>query len=210
MPQRKIQPVADNTDKQRTYAENLKKYNVAMEHGFYFEAMLIVYAVMEDRLRSYLYHLGALKTRKSSEIDFSDAKDSLKKVVEEYKNEKESAGLGIGSISGKRKIIRCLLEWVANTAYTPEKNSYLGIVKNHLEGAADIGGILDCLNDIKEWCDYRNEVIHSLLNKNIDSLNEELAEQVMKGMKLARYLDSQVTSLKKRNVIRNKLKLPMK
>ena len=163
-------------------------------------------------------HMGQLQMVRSSllwhlyllHIDLAMAKDSLKTVVEEYKNEKESAGLGIESISGKRKIIRCLLEWVANTAYTPEKNSYLGIVKNHLEGAADIGGILDCLNDIKEWCDYRNEVIHSLLNKNIDSLNEELAEQVMKGMKLARYLDSQVASLKKRNVIRNKFKLPMK
>ena len=66
------------------------------------------------------------------------------------------------------------------------------------------------LHDISEWCNYRNEVIHALLNKNIESLNEELAEQAMEGMKLARYLDAQIAALKKGNVTRKKLGLPMK
>lgn len=210
MAQRKIQPVSDNTDKQRTYATNLKKYKVAVEHGFYFEALLIDYAMMEDRLRSFLYHAGALKTRKSHKIDYSPAKDALKKVVEEFKADDEPGALGIESISGKRKIVRCLLEWTANTEEKPEKDCYLSIVKDHLEGAVDIGGLLECLHDISEWCNYRNEVIHALLNKNIESLNEELAEQAMEGMKLARYLDAQVAALKKGNVTRKKLGLPMK
>lgn len=210
MAQRKIQPVSDNSDKQRTYAANLKKYKTAMEHEFYFEAMLIVYAMMEDRMRSFLYHLGALKTRESYKIDNPAAKDFLGKIVAENRTGEKSTALGIGSISGKRKIIRCLLEWAAYTEETPGKESYPGIVKDRLEGAVDIGGVMECLNGIADWCDYRNEVIHALLNKNMDSLNNELAGQVRNGMAMARYLDSQVASLKKGNVIRKKLKLTLK
>ena len=58
---RLIDPVNDNKDKENTYRTNLRRYNKAMKEGFYFEAMLIDYAMMEDRLRSFLYHIGLLK-----------------------------------------------------------------------------------------------------------------------------------------------------
>ncbi len=57
---------------------------------------------------------------------------------------------------------------------------------------------------------YRNEVIHGLLNKNVDSLQSGLSEKCAEGMKYARYLDGQIKSLKKGNVIRRSLKLPIK
>lgn len=50
---KRIASVDNNYDKQMTYREQLGKYKVAMEHAFYFEALLIVYAMMEDRLRSF-------------------------------------------------------------------------------------------------------------------------------------------------------------
>ena len=64
----KICPVSNNTDKQRTYKENCAKYKKAIQGEFYFEAMLISYAMLEDRLRSFLYHIGALKTRTSKGV----------------------------------------------------------------------------------------------------------------------------------------------
>jgi hypothetical protein len=40
------------------------------------------------------------------------------------------------------------------------------------------------------------------MNKNIDSLGDEVAVKANEGMKLARFLDSQVKILKKKNVVR--------
>ena len=55
--------------------------------------------------------------------------------------------------------------------------------------------------------DYRNEIIHGLLNKDMDSLYNELDIKVETGMKIARYFDSQCKLIKKNNKIRRHLKL---
>ena len=67
MGKRLIQPVSDNKDKQRTYTENMAKYKKAIAGEFFFEAMLIDYAMLEDRLRSFLYYIGLLKSRDSKQ-----------------------------------------------------------------------------------------------------------------------------------------------
>ena len=63
------------------------------------------------------------------------------------------------------------------------------------------------LEQLRAWLDYRNEIIHGLLNKNIESLYSELDTKVEEGMKIARYFDSQCKLLKKNNKIRKYLKL---
>ena len=50
MQERKIRPVTDGVDKEATYKTQIERYDKAVKNGFYFEAMLIVYAIMEDRL----------------------------------------------------------------------------------------------------------------------------------------------------------------
>ena len=65
---RMIKPVIDNADKQRTYREHKARYKKAMENEFYFEALLIDYALMEDRLRSMIYHMGFLRDRSCFKI----------------------------------------------------------------------------------------------------------------------------------------------
>ena len=47
----KFTPVSDNYEKQQTYKELINKYNKAIQYEFYYEAILIDYALMEDRLR---------------------------------------------------------------------------------------------------------------------------------------------------------------
>lgn len=65
------------------------------------------------------------------------------------------------------------------------------------------------LNDIADWCAYRNEVIHALLNKNTTSLMQKLPHQAQQGMELAVFMDNQVKKLKRNNKIRRELKLPI-
>ena len=178
-----INPVKNNIDKQNTYRNNIARYNRAMREGFYLEALLIDYAVIEDRLRSFLYHIGLLKTKDSFKIDGGKAKESLKPIITEYKRKDENANFIYNSISGKMKIIRCTLMWAEQEDYNQEDKYLVALRRQY-------------------------EVIHALLNKNMDSLYERLEAQAGKGMDLARFLDSQVKCVKKNNRIRRCINLP--
>ena len=58
MGERLIKPVQNNKEKQETYRYHLGRYNCAMRNGFFFEALIIVYALLEDRLIAFLYYCG--------------------------------------------------------------------------------------------------------------------------------------------------------
>ena len=175
-----------------------------MKYGFYFEAILIDYAMIEDRLRSFIYYIGGLRTRDHYKIGKGYVRNKLTEIVNEYKGAKENNSLGISSVSGKMKIIKATLRWASEVENTPDEK-YLTALKSQYEGQLDIGGILYTLEEIRHWCDYRNEMVHALMNKNIDSVNAKLEEQAAKGMELAMYLDGQVKALKKGNKIRKSL-----
>ena len=49
MPERKIRPVTDGVDKEAPYKTQIERYDKAVKNGFYFEAMLIVYAIGSGR-----------------------------------------------------------------------------------------------------------------------------------------------------------------
>lgn len=206
MPSRMISPVTDNMDKQRTYTEQMGRYQHAMSGAFYFEAMLIDYAMMEDRLRSMLYHMAFFANRDSTKA-WGKTKPCFQEIVSQYMKDDGKVTLGIKSISGKIKIVRCVLLWTVNTEDGYQNNKYLKALKHQCEGV-DIAELLATLSGIEKWCQYRNEVIHSLLNKNIDSLHSELFERAAVGMKYARILDSQVKLLKKGNSIRRSVNAP--
>ena len=202
-----IDPVNNNTDKQNTYRTNINRYNKAMKEGFFLEALLIDYAVMEDRLRSFLYHIGLLKNRGSHSIDCYRAKKSLKPIMETYYGKGKNSEFSYKAISGKMKIVRCTLMWADQEGYdTTDK--YLTSLREQYDRYIDVDGLLATLDEIKDWCNYRNEVIHALLNKNSSSLDERLGAQAAKGMELARFLDAQVKEVKKYNRIRKSINLP--
>lgn len=98
-----IKPVTDRMDKQRTYREHKGRYKRAMENGFHFEALLIDYALLEDRLRSMIYHMGFLTDRTTLKI-WKKKAACLREIVSAYKNEQENDQLGITNINGKAKL----------------------------------------------------------------------------------------------------------
>lgn len=68
-------------------------------------------------------------------------------------------------------------------------------------------GFFNTLDHIDQWLKYRNEVIHGLFNKNAACLNESIREEVEAGMRYARFIDSQVKALKKKDAIRTKMRI---
>ena len=203
---RKIDPVYDNADKAQTYKELMRKYKKAMDSECYFEAMLITYAFLEDRLRAYLYYIGVFKDHKSYKFDNGKIRPYLKNIVEKYSGSK-TTDLGVSSISGKMKIIRAVQMWYKDGCPNDDNSIYLNELAECIDIYADADEMLETLDGIKEWCEYRNEVVHAVLNKNLNSLYSELSDRVSRGMELGRIVDKQVAAIKRRNNIRKALKL---
>ena len=201
MVQPMIPCVAGNGDKQRTYRENIRRFNTAMQQEFYFEALLIDYAILEDRLSSLLYHIGALDGRTDRKI-CKKVKNQLRTLVGRY--EKGEIKLTVTTISGKERILRAVSRWAQETAGACETDKYLAVLKEQFLAAEAFDSVLD---DVDGWRSYRNEIIHGLMNKNVDALRDDLPRRCLQGMQLARALDSRIRMIKKGNRIRRNLKL---
>ena len=205
--ERQIASVNSNLDKYNTYRVLIGRYRKAIAGEFYLEALLIDYALLEDRLRSYLYYMGVLSTRTEVGIP-AIAKKNIGPIVVGYKVAKENDSLGVKNITDKMKIIRCVLQWSSEVTESEiGDNNYLIALKRQCE-SVDIAEILDTLESINVWKYYRNEVIHGLMNKNLESLDEGLYDAVIKGKRYSEILDNQLKVFKKGNVVRRAAKLP--
>lgn len=201
-----VKQVKNNADKQLTYRVLLGRYKKALNNGFNFEAMIIVYAMLEDRLRSFLFYSGAFRQRNAKKLNVRKTKKQLRNIYfgsPELASEKK---MSINKISVKIELIRKIIEWI-NIDNETSDDVYLKALKTVYESCLDLDGILETLNNIDNWRQYRNEIIHSVLNRNIDWVNSEIKNQVEEGMLYARFIDSQVKLLKRKNNIRVKMNI---
>lgn len=60
--------VLSNQEKYNTYSTLYKKLKYAMNHDFYFESILISYAIFEDRSKSILVHLEIYNEKKHKDL----------------------------------------------------------------------------------------------------------------------------------------------
>ena len=219
---RLIAPVKTMQEKYETYAAEMKRLKKALDEGFYFEAMLNDYALLEDRLRSFVYHAGLLADRNAKNLLPNKNKaregfNGLAQRVETWKRENGQEAmcdfqiehLSPNKISGKIFIIRTIVLWSSTLERLPDESRYLQALRRQCE-SLDAAALLETLDALEKWKDYRNEVIHSLMNKRLQSVQQELPKQAERGLQLARMLDQQVRLLKKGNTIRKAARLSTK
>ena len=152
--------------------------------------------------------MGFIKSRDTVGI-WKAASPYLKDIVLQYKREGESETLGIMALSGKIKIVRSLLLWATNTEGGYQDNKHLASLKSQIEGI-DTLYYLQILDEIENWSRCRNEIVHSMLNKNIVQLEEKFCPQAETGMRLARALDAKEREIKTGNNVRRKAGLSNK
>ena len=181
MSQPKIKLVENNKKKGKTYRNLIAKYNDAMTSGFYGEAELIVYAFMEDRLRSFLYYFGALKSNNRRYIN--------EDMVELY-----GKSVKVDKISTKIDIIESLFKACNDKSIN---NDFTCDARKIIKYAINPGEVKRTLRQIKKWCEYRNEVVHGLFNKDLNDLRMGFEEHVNEGYLLARQVDRYVEMIKK-------------
>ena len=202
MQKRRVLPVQNNKEKQITYATYKEQLTKAIKYEFYLEAMMIEYGIMEDRMRSFIYHIGGLPSRTSTKVGKRKTKGCLKKIVSDYRTSEEKDNLGITNISGKEKIIRCVLRWASDENKQPVSDKYLIALERQLNERINTTELLALLDKIDDWCAFRNEVVHALLNKNTTSIKSQIAGEVQKGKRLAEELSGFEAKIKYGNRIR--------
>ena len=202
---RQIQPVADRFDKQKTYMEQMERYYMAIKHGFNLEAIMIDYACMEDRLRYMLYYLGVIEKESDYKITGKSYRvRCFRDILHEYIDPKMN--MSITSISGKRSIVRSIFCMAGSDNRPNDSDKQRRLLWDALNDEKHIKEILLLLDEIESWCGYRNEIVHCLLNKNLESLYERIGQQTEEGYRLFRRLDSQVQWVKRKR-LREKMKL---
>ena len=206
MTERMIKPVDNNKEKQETYRYQLGRYKHAIKEGFYYEALIIVYALLEDRLRSFLYYCGILPSRNNMKINKKIKSEIQSIMCGEIPTAKTMSG-----IKNKIRYVIYLLNWSENVFYKEiEENQFYVGLKSQIE-YLDIAALIDVLYKLAKekdgWLAYRNEVIHASMNKNVISLYENLSDKVEEGMEYARFIDSQTRILKQKGKVRKILKL---
>ena len=213
-----IQRVADHKDKQYAYQWQIEQYHKAMDCGFYFEAFIIDYALLEDRLRQALYDIGLTQTEFDYEVTDSDS-ERVKAFKDIVKNYRERENLDnrmnikiIKNIGVKRNIVAAVFQYARNSENENSDDAVKRTLYQALHDEARCDEVLTLLNGrdendvncIRGWCGYRDEITHALMNKNVDSLLKEVADKARDGFLFFRKLDNYVGWIENKH-IREKL-----
>lgn len=204
---RKIQPVTSLTDKYLTYKALCENRMKAVKYGFYIESIHISYAILEDRTRSFFYHLGYLQSRevfckcsKKTNAFFGEVFQSYVKAHNLAKKNKT-----INGFSNKLLLIRAVSEFVENNdTCTYISTQYFSLLKQRLKKIENVYALLD---EIDEWRECRNEVTHALANKTLIDLQDKLKDISNKGIALSKAFDNVVKKIKKDKKLRFYLKM---
>lgn len=202
----KITSVKDNKEKYENYKCQCSDLNSALKSKDYRSTILISYAMIEDRLISFLYYMNIIEKKESPFVP----SDYIDKIIRPKLNHKfkdkngkeisKKSSYKIKNIGAKISIMRIFLNnnngnsFLDDCYYIISKYIGIDVYKNFIE-------------DLEEWKDYRNEIIHDSFNKNINSLNINLESCAIIGSKLARTASKFTNAIKNKNnefIIRDK------
>lgn len=202
-PKYPIKTVADNIEKGLSYKENFKRYNKAKASEFYLECLWILYAMLEDRTSAFLYYLGFTSDKKrSSAAGSKKIKQQVRQILQMTEN---NAKYKFDTISGKLSRITDVITWSKNV--DGEISDYQIAVKKAVKFISDNEDFISSLTYLNdEWRDKRNQLTHSLFNKDPDTVIDELKSLIEKGYIAVRVFDNAVAQLKKEK-IRNRFKI---
>lgn len=196
-PKYPIQVVSDNKAKGLSFKENFKRYNKAKASGFYLECLWILYSMLEDRTSAFFYYLGFASSKNRNTVTGSK---KIKVQVRQILNMTDStAKYKFDTISGKLSRISQIIAW--SVAVDDDLTDYQKVIKNIVEVISTNQDFLDALEYLNdEWRDKRNQLMHSLFNKNPGNVSLELKSLVEKGYTAARIIDKAVSQVKKEKI----------
>jgi hypothetical protein len=96
-------------------------------------------------------------------------------------------------------IIKKLLNWADNHNPDSLQRDYKDVLAVKLAKSAMNKEFLPLFEDILDWCNTRNELVHALLNRKLENQESQLKILVDKGFTYTRQLDKFDTAFKAHN-----------
>lgn len=191
----KISEVKDGKDKQETYISEINRYKKAIRNEFYFEATIIVYALLEDRINAFLYYLKIANRKSDGYLMWNNKSKKVIQGIYVKLNGEDTKQIRLNKISTKINIIQSIINW---NLYMSKDN--IGEIEKELIKLCtklDLKKISQSLNELLDWCDYRNQIVHNLMNKYTKEINDNIWYKTEEAFELVRYIDSQIKKIKK-------------
>ena len=193
-----IETIEDGKEKAGVYSYQMKRYELAIQHEFYFEAIVISYAMIEDRLLAFLHYAGVIDRRICTQNNQVKQKirvcEQAKKQINILLKNKESYTMNLDSISSKIRIINALMK-------LPEENNdpYLNLVLAQIDKTIDREKFKTLFKELKTWLKPRDQIIHALMNKRTNDVLERQPNIAKDGYNIGRTLDGFVAKFKTGN-----------
>ena len=200
-----ISTAKTNTDKYNTYTFMITRHKEAVKHGFCFEALLIDYAILEDRLVAFLWAAGVMNDMDNFSFGNKNNKAQLRRLYNSYMKEDKIPRLQ--NIGTKINVILSLIDF-SQQEYDGADRYLLALHKGMYD--LNLQKISENLALLKDWLKYRNEVIHGAMTKDIYALYENIEEKAVQGLAYARVIDNEAKKLMRRDYIRKSVRMPIK
>lgn len=212
--------VKNNTERKINYTREYKRYNTAIKNDFYLEAIAIVYAIIEDRLVSFLHHAGIV-SRNNDNLKVTGA---TYPYIRRLMGKDDIAPIRIKDISVKMELIALLLKMDEIQALEIDDEVEQFVDAYQKKGIARKGYMHDiycqiCRSINREkvqqlflefnpWRETRNKLIHALLNKTAKSSDTAKEECARAGYMMSRQFDDYLAKpFSKNNMIRKRYKI---
>ena len=202
MPQ-EFASVTNNQEKYETYKTQMERFNQARDQGFYLEGIFILYAMLEDRLSSFLYYAGVVNKNRDGLTKNKSVKPQLEVMLSPLGSKKYR----LRSIGNKISIIQEIITSANTIPGNHSSKTYPIVLHVHLKKTRGVDNVTPLLNDILSWSHARNELVHALLNKSVDHQEEKLLILIEEGHHFCRQLDNFVRAFKNGNTIRKQFNI---
>lgn len=175
-----IDEVLSLMDKHITYVELNTKKEKALKDKEYISVIHYSYAMIEDRLLSFLYYLYIIN-RSNYDLE-PEVEQSIIKINNDFKPQ-------FNNISTKIKIIKKIYNYKKDDAIIIE-------MKKHMEDLFSLKELKRDILKLEKWIKFRNELVHSLYNKHYEDLENKIEEQANIGIYLSNQFDNYSDLLK--------------
>jgi hypothetical protein len=166
-----------NLDKYKAYKYSFAKLKRAIDNEFYFEAILIEYAIFEDRINSLFRRIGFL----NQSGNLPEGKRKMLKRIFHTNN------IRWNDISTKIKLIETLITFEAIHLDNLEDKQYLSELYLRIKPLNH--EIQQITLQLSPWLKMRNRYVHALMEYKTTNLEIELKEFVTQGETIIRNLD---------------------
>ena len=114
----RIEKVESGKDKAVTYSYQMERYKISIDQKFYLEAIVITYAMIEDRLLAFLHYVGVIdRSKQDQTAQKIYVSAQAQKQIKSLLKRKTDDRIYLNTISIKTKIIKKLLLLLQYQAY---------------------------------------------------------------------------------------------